>query len=145
MNWMSDKTSPSEVERWLKHPGSDLCEHVAAKTAPPYIVRCEDDSFGPVCRNVICRVCYEADQEQEDNEEVVCQDCHKRVAKKDSREWRWYDFYAAQGDEPLVICNTCWHEPAHKARRAEDQKASQEESEYHRTGRWPSDEVVEDW
>lgn len=50
-----------------------------------------------------------------------CYDCKQPKFKYQVTEWKWYDFYAPQGDEPLVICDTCWDAPKHKERRRKDQ------------------------
>ena len=50
-----------------------------------------------------------------------CDDCKQARARKDTIEWRWYDFYAPQGDEPLVICTECQSKPKHVKRVAKDE------------------------
>jgi len=45
--------------------------------------------------------------------------------------WRWFDFYAPQGDEELPVCSTCWNEPKHKQRLAEDERARKDEDAYY--------------
>lgn len=42
------------------------------------------------------------------------------VKRKDGAEWRWYDFYAPQGDEAPFICFACRALPKHLARVARD-------------------------
>jgi hypothetical protein len=42
-------------------------------------------------------------------------------------EWRWYDFYAAQGDEPYYICSLCWELPKHQTRMSNDRYNRQQE------------------
>ena len=47
------------------------------------------------------------------------------------RQWRWYDFYAPQGDEPLEICKCCWEAPKHQERMLRDRQ--NEDAEYNET------------
>lgn len=120
-------TDPPRVQRWLADPASDLCEHVEADHAQAFSVRGEDDSFGPVCRAVLCRACNEQAQAEDDVEDVVCQDCHGHFPRRETRAWRWYDFYAAQGDEEVILCLECWRAPRHQQRMAADRRAEAEE------------------
>lgn len=96
-----------------------LCPHVEAGV-PAYAVFKEDDSFGPVGRYAVCKDCYTAEEASQEEEVVGCDDCHGRFPRREVRSWRWYDFYAPQGDEAYQICGACWDEPKHAARRAED-------------------------
>lgn len=59
----------------------------------------------------------------DDYEDVVCCDCLKTVFVKDTTEWKPYDFYAPQGDEPLCICNECKGAKKHRERVARDRAA----------------------
>lgn len=56
----------------------------------------------------------------DDYEKVVCSDCKKTFYKKDTIEWKWYDFYPAQGDVPIVVCNDCKGQGKHQHRVATD-------------------------
>jgi hypothetical protein len=51
---------------------------------------------------------------------VRCGDCGKDKFKYLTTEWRWFDFYAPQGDEPLVICDCCRKLPKHCERVRKD-------------------------
>jgi hypothetical protein len=53
----------------------------------------------------------------------------KQFKQKDLTTWKWYDFYAAQGDEPLLLCKECRNGERHKKRVAEDRAASAWEEE----------------
>jgi len=90
---------------------------------------CEDDSFGPVGRFVMCEPCYKA-KHDEDEEMTFCHDCKKTEKAKETIKWRWYDFYAEQGDEALVICRECWKAPRHQDRMANDRAERDEEDGY---------------
>lgn len=102
------------------------CEHVEAG-APIFAVGCEDDSFGPLARIGNCEACYHASVAAHAAEMVVCNDCKKEVPRSQATEWKWWDFYAPQGDEPLVICDQCRKLPKHIERVRAD-RADREET-----------------
>ncbi len=131
MNRLSTRRDPRFIQLWLKHSGGDRCEHVEQNSALAFAVLCEDDSFGPVLRNVVCEACFADVEEAEKHRRCICQDCRKSVPKAETREWRWFDFYAAQGDEPLVLCLGCWEAPKHLERMAEDRNSERSENEYY--------------
>lgn len=120
MSWTSTRF---DVDRWLNDDRADRCEHVMNGTRLAYAVLCEDDSFGPLVRDVVCEACYDASREEEGSVIVVCHDCKERKPMRECFEWRWYDFYAPQGDEPYIICEECETKPAHleRVRRDNDQ------------------------
>lgn len=101
--------------------GTDFCSHCSADDltkAVGYFY--EKDSFGFVFAEIVCEGCRDEGLKNEGEEKVCCHDCKGAFPKKETCEWRWYDFYAPQGDEPLVICNNCWGAPKHQARVAKD-------------------------
>lgn len=101
---------------------SDFCEHCSAKDlskAVGYFY--EDDSCGPVGRYIVCAVCRDENKEAEGNQSTCCHDCKLTVLTKDTINWKWYDFYAPQGDELLVICKDCQSKEVHVKRVAKDQ------------------------
>ena len=120
-NVMSVKFGQEAILRALGTDGE--CEHVEHDCTTAYAVFCEDDSFGPVGRYVVCKDCYLKEKQEEDERIDYCQDCGKALPQKELRVWRWYDFYAAQGDEPLVICDECWKAPKHQWRLQKDEEA----------------------
>lgn len=100
---------------------SDYCPHVSHKKlkhAVGYFY--ERDSFGPVQQYIVCEACRVKCQDQEDNKQVLCHDCNLTVLAKDAIRWKWYDFYAAQGDEPLTICSCCQKADKHIQRVKRD-------------------------
>ena len=113
-----------DVATWLGDDRSDRCDHVQAGTEG-YAVFCEDDTFGPVMRNVVCKPCY--DEAQEELHYEPCYDCKERKKHKEILQWKWYDYYAPQGDEPLYICTACWMLPKHEARMAADREEEDDE------------------
>ena len=138
MNWyVKGVYSSFESIKDAVNEGAECCEHcyidgdsmndldeefiTASLKEGVFTKRGEMDSFGPVCIFISCHVCEEANQEAEDNETVHCDDCKQARARKDTIEWRWYDFYAPQGDEPLVICTECQSKPKHVKRVAKDE------------------------
>ena len=108
--------------------GADLCEHVTenglAKAVGYFYER---DSFGFVSVLICCEECREEIKKAEDATLVCCFDCKKQVLQGQTVAWKWYDFYAAQGDEPYIICNECRVKDTHKARVAKDNKEHGEE------------------
>jgi len=123
MNWftksyVSARTLEAKKAFVAEHGG---CEHVEADPSLLFCISYENDSFGRegYC---MCDACDDLALEQEDNEDVVCTDCKGTFKKKDTREWRWYDFYAAQGDEPYVLCETCRRAEKHRERVRRDER-----------------------
>ena len=125
MNWFTREVVeqlPAASKQELADADT-CCTHVEKNIELAYTMHSEKDSFGPVSTHVVCKECDKAIDEEEDNRECTCHDCNQTVKKKDGIEWKWYDFYAAQGDEPLFICNACRVLDKHKQRRARDQAA----------------------
>ena len=121
MNWFT-KTNTAGASSEAKKLHVDNwggCEHVETDHNLLHIVQYENDSFGRegYC---LCKECFDKNQEAEDNEEVVCSDCKGTFKKIDTIRWTWYDFYVAQGDEPLCICKECRGKPKHVSRVARD-------------------------
>lgn len=125
MNWESAR--PFSSPSFFDDERNESCEHVTADHSLAYFVLCEDDSFGPLVRYAVCQPCHAAWQLEEAAKVRSCADCHKEVTQDQGYEWKWYDFYAQQGDEALFVCKLCWCEPAHKARLAKDKADFEEE------------------
>jgi hypothetical protein len=103
------------------------CEHVEADVNVAQYVLKENDSFGTVGSHVVCAECKKKAEEEEDNETYVCVDCKETKPQKEGIQWKWYDFYAAQGDTPMFVCDCCRPKEKHQARVAADQRAYNEE------------------
>lgn len=142
MNWESKSRSQDELIRALDDERSDLCEHVQqvfpaqdgheTRVGPimrdkAYGILKEDDSFGPVVRYVVCKACWEKAKQEQEEQKVHCNDCGQEKMAKDTISWKWYDFYAPQGDEPLTICTDCMVLPKHKQRVEKDNKDRRDE------------------
>lgn len=125
MNWCSKKTEPSDVRRWLDDDRSDVCEHVENGTAKAVAVLCEDDSFGPVGRYVVCAECETRADAQEQEQQHPCIDCKGFKPLSQGDMWRGWDHYPPQGDEELFICQPCWQMDKHKKRMDEDKRDRQ--------------------
>jgi len=106
------------------------CEHLETNPELLHVVSYECDSWGRE-GYAMCKACADKAQEEVDDEEVHCQDCHQPVKKKDSIEWRWYDFYAPQGDEPRIVCHVCVNKEEHQERVRRDQIEREQESSYY--------------
>jgi len=96
------------------------CEHVEKDKTLAYCVDIEADSFGVVSSHAKCKECHETEKNEVDEELHTCFDCLKEVKRADGIMWKWYDFYAPQGDEPLFICNECKGNSKHTERVAKD-------------------------
>lgn len=128
MNWITNtycSVLPAEKkERLVKEHGG--CEHVEENPSLLFRISRENDSFGSEAY-CMCEACSNKADAEEDEEDVVCYDCQKTVKKKNSIEWRWYDFYAPSGDEPLIICDCCRKEEKHINRIRRDREDYEEE------------------
>lgn len=115
MNWFVEKHNA------IVEASEDRCEHLQdgdhSHTATE-----ERDSFGGDGYYHMCEACANKMKEEEDNQTVVCKDCKSSVLVKDTITWKWYDFYAPQGDIPLVICKTCANGPKHQERVDRDRR-----------------------
>lgn len=129
MNWFTreyhGKDSFEMKKKLVEQDGG--CEHVEADPNLVAYVRYEKDSFGPVSSHAVCEACDKLADEEEGNEIHTCTDCKQDKPLKEGVLWKWYDFYAAQGDEPLFVCNCCKKEPKHLQRVAADRRAYDEE------------------
>ena len=105
------------------------CEHVKAGDSAH--VNQERDSFGIVGQAVLCDACHEAAEAAEGEETDFCYDCGQEKKIKDVIYWRWYDFYAPQGDDPLCICRDCWSKDKHQRRMAKDAADREAEDDYY--------------
>lgn len=68
--------------------------------------------------------------------EIIVRDRTQQIFKqvkqqRDTISWRWYDFYAAQGDEPLTVCKECLVKPKHVSRVKKDRADAAAEREYY--------------
>lgn len=122
MNWNTTSyiagRSPERIKKLIEQ--DDACEHVIADISLAYSVRAENDSFGTVGSCVCCKECDAKVDEEEDNEEHVCVDCLQTKPQKEGIQWKWYDFYPAQGDTPMFVCNCCRPKEKHQRRVAND-------------------------
>lgn len=98
-------STSGDCARWLKDDRSDRCEHVVSGQNKAFTVLCEDDSFGIVGRNVVCKACHDALENQE--AWPGCEFCTEHRTNSEVSQWLYHDFYAAQGDEPCHVCHDC--------------------------------------
>ena len=99
----------------------EACEHVTADWSLAVQGTAETDVWGSDIPYFCCQKCV--DLQGEEIHESPCEDCGAEVKVSEMREWRWYDFYAPQGDEPVYICKGCQLGPKHRKRIKEDSKA----------------------
>ena len=117
MNWF--RNDPPSL--WEKDKRTDRCEHVENGVLA-VVAAGEFDNFGPVGVELMCQECFDRMKEEEMSRTVFCHDCKTEKPKKECCNWTWFDFYAAQGDEPLTICNDCWSKPKHVHRMHVDEE-----------------------
>ena len=121
--WVMTSTPRQEVI-----DGADFCDHVSAEDMCKAVgYGYESDSCGLVAAYICCQECCDAARKQEQEELVTCNDCGQRHPRKNVTAWKWYDFYAAQGDEPIEVCNGCWDQPKHQQRLKKDAQDYAEE------------------
>ena len=121
MNWFTKSvvsSLPVEKKKELVETCGG-CEHVEANPEVLDTVSYENDTWGRegYC---MCKECRDKAQEEINNEMVTCRDCSGTVKRKDSIEWKWYDFHRPQGDEPLVVCKECTTKDKHVLRVRND-------------------------
>ena len=123
MNWFTvDYIERKSVAYKQEHAADDsCCPHVEQDPSCAAYNRKEMDTFGPVATYVCCEACNAEAEEREGEELITCHDCGQEVKAKDALKWKWYDFYAPSGDEPLDICKACWVKEKHVERRRKDQ------------------------
>ena len=113
MNWFTNRNFGVVTDEM------DHCEHL--KVGEKYHrMSQENDSFGIVGQWAGCEACCAAADAVEAEEQVGCTYCKVLKPRSETRLWRWYDFYAAQGDIPLCVCKECWDKPSHQRRMASD-------------------------
>ena len=111
------------------HMAEEPCEHILAG-APCFCEYVESDSFGTVGEAPVCKECYDIAEAESQSELHTCIDCKTIVPRSEGIFWRWYDFYAAQGDEAAFVCHECRKKPQHIRRVEKDQAAREEELGY---------------
>lgn len=103
------------------------CPHCENNPKNIYAIFKESDSFGPVSEYAMCKDCYSVEKEKIQESEVGCEDCKQMKKRSEVTPWKWYDFYAPQGDEPHNVCKDCWTKPLHQHRMAQDREDRDQE------------------
>lgn len=122
---MNHTSISGNCNKWLQSPDGDCCEHLeenAADPRPAYTVLCEDDSFGPVARTVVCRECFLEAEEEEREYIETCVDCRKKFPRKEMIEWRPWDYYPPADITESWVCKECSEKDRHIQREARDKK-----------------------
>lgn len=133
MNWFtkefvaSTTTEAKKADLVTKHGG---CDHVIENPSLLHVIQYENDSFGRegYC---CCKACYDAGEKERQEKPTTCHECKQTFPRSETTTWRWYDFYAAQGDEAMVLCKTCYAGPKHQARMEKDRRDADEEHAYY--------------
>lgn len=113
MNWFVKRRNVKVDEE------VDPCEHLEDGDVAPH-ANVEMDLSGTVGIYAMCTDCFASHELAEQNEEVCCDDCGCSVPRKDTIEWRYYDFNRREGDIPLTLCTSCKDAQKHIARVARD-------------------------
>lgn len=120
MNWFTHVTLSDKADKESAFVRlDDYCEHVEGDHSKLKVISKEHDSMGSESYGV-CQECWDAIQKERDEEEGTCHDCKQVFKMKELKEWRWYDFYEPQGDEPLLLCESCLSSETHQHRVAKD-------------------------
>ena len=96
---------------------ADYCEHCTKEDlskAVGYFY--ERDDSGLVFAHIVCEECRVSCETAAGEQDTTCVDCLQTVKVKDTIDWRWYDFCASSGDEPLIVCKCCQERDVHIAR-----------------------------
>lgn len=117
MNWIVRRVIKTVTQEQFDE--YEHCDHVKVGESAYY--GCEHDSFGPLDGYLCCETCRESQRKSEAEELVYCNDCGKEHPRANTVAWKWYDFYAPQGDEPIIVCDTCRLAARHQRRVAKDQ------------------------
>ena len=125
--------------------GTDFCPHVCAEdTSKGVGYFFERDSFGYVFTEIVCEECRVAQQKQIDESPCTCDDCKRSFPSKEVWAYKWYDFYAPQGDEPIMVCTECRGAQKHLDRLESDRR-NREDDERRDEDEAGDDDLDEDW
>jgi len=124
MNWFTREniTTRSEDKKKELIEQDGACPHAEKDLNLAQVLRSEKDTWGPVSTYVCCFECDEKTSQQEQKEIVVCCDCSGSFEKSETIQWKWYDFYAPQGDQPMTICRGCRSKEKHQERVRKDRE-----------------------
>lgn len=121
MNWFTKSAvvGVSVEKKAALATENDCCEHVEKDVSTMAHIRYENDPWGRegYC---VCQECFDKSETKKGEEFHTCSDCKTDIPLKDGVMWKWYDFYAPQGDEPLFVCNECRKLENHQARVKRD-------------------------
>jgi len=130
MNQLKTITDLDKVREMITNPHCEACDHVRENSELAVAIFTEKDSFGPLCWYAVCEECYQKTVKDEDAEVCACHQCKTVMTRGKLYAWKWYDFYAEQGDEPMLLCSTCRNSEQHKERVAEDRRHRKKELGY---------------
>lgn len=121
MNWMTHKTCTYSKLSKDDKEGADFCCELAEEDTTLIVASArESDSFGTVGLYLMCPACKVLADKADEEAIECCFDCNTEYPAKEGIQWKSYDHYPAQGDEPIFICNTCCGKERHKKRVADD-------------------------
>lgn len=118
----------------------DMCEHVESDQRKAHWMFCEDDTFGPLIRKVVCKACKEETFTAINEALEICDYCHEEVPANQMEVHRPFPFDVGAGDEPINVCPNCVNNPEHLEWLAENKRLRREaEEEY-----WEENEQEDD-
>ena len=132
MNWFTRESISGRTDEQKKEliEQDGVCPHAEKDLNLAQVLRSEKDTWGPVATFVCCLECDQKASEDEQKEKVICHDCNGTFEKKDTVQWKWYDFYAPQGDQPITVCRACRAKEKHQERVQRDREDCEAEMGY---------------
>lgn len=130
MNWitrgLTDKKVGFERDGGICEGGN--CAHLK-RGDRAHAHSSENDSFGSEMY-LMCKVCWEQDKIDRQEELVHCNDCRGEFPRKDTRFYKAYDSESIEAEIfRCDICLPCWNAARHQARLARDEERRNEDHE----------------
>lgn len=130
MNWMTRGLTDKKVgfvqDGNICEGGN--CEHLN-RGDKAHAHSSENDSFGSEMY-LMCKVCWEQDKIDRQEELVHCNDCRSEFPRKNMRFYKAYDSESIESEIFRAdICLQCWDAPRHQARLERDEERRQEDRE----------------
>lgn len=129
MNWFTNKSMAKVTEEI-----HSKCKHLKEGDIA-HRVSYENDGLGEPESYAMCKVCSDESLLEQNDVEERCRDCGELHKTGDMIKWRPYDFYAPQGDEPLLICNECCGKEKHRCRVEKDRGDFEDEINHYNKNR----------
>lgn len=130
MNWitrgLTDKKVGFERDGGICEGGN--CAHLK-RGDRAHAHSSENDSFGSEMY-LMCKVCWEQDKIDRQEELVHCNDCRGEFPRKDTRFYKAYDSESIEAEIfRCDLCLPCWNAARHQARLMRDEERRNEDHE----------------